>query len=119
MIDNLCCENLPHLIELLQGLPACTPPRYDQRIVVSACSASEQHHAGNRRSRQRITAFVLNPLQRDRLEACGNGVLDDLEECDCGAMEHCEEVDPCCDPITCRLKEGSECSKGLCCDNCK
>jgi hypothetical protein len=68
---------------------------------------------------QSIYVQFFTSLKIDRLESCGNGVLDENEECDCGAIEHCEEVDPCCDPITCRLKEGSECSKGLCCDNCK
>ncbi|XP_004483076.2 disintegrin and metalloproteinase domain-containing protein 1-like [Dasypus novemcinctus] len=45
---------------------------------------------------------------------CGNGVLEDPEECDCGLS--CAS-DPCCES-TCRLKADAECSRGLCCFEC-
>ncbi|XP_021431767.2 disintegrin and metalloproteinase domain-containing protein 8 isoform X1 [Oncorhynchus mykiss] len=49
--------------------------------------------------------------------ACGNGFLDPGEECDCGTVEECKN--PCCDPTTCRLTEGSSCDHGTCCENCQ
>nr|BAB86768.1 fertilin alpha [Mus musculus] len=49
-----------------------------------------------------------------RAANCGNGVVEDLEECDCGS--DCDSH-PCCSP-TCTLKEGAQCSEGLCCYNC-
>uniref|UniRef100_A0A9J7ZC07 ADAM metallopeptidase domain 8b n=2 Tax=Cyprinus carpio TaxID=7962 RepID=A0A9J7ZC07_CYPCA len=48
---------------------------------------------------------------------CGNAFLDPGEECDCGTVEECEN--PCCDPMTCRLSEGSQCAHGDCCENCQ
>uniref|UniRef100_A0A672PVE4 ADAM metallopeptidase domain 8b n=1 Tax=Sinocyclocheilus grahami TaxID=75366 RepID=A0A672PVE4_SINGR len=48
---------------------------------------------------------------------CGNAFLDPGEECDCGTVEECEN--PCCDPMTCRLTEGSQCVHGDCCENCQ
>ncbi|KAL1264011.1 hypothetical protein QQF64_004366 [Cirrhinus molitorella] len=48
---------------------------------------------------------------------CGNAFLDPGEECDCGTVEECEN--PCCDPMTCRLTEGSKCALGDCCENCQ
>ncbi|XP_054838270.1 disintegrin and metalloproteinase domain-containing protein 9-like isoform X2 [Eublepharis macularius] len=48
---------------------------------------------------------------------CGNQIVDKDEECDCGTPEECSS--PCCDAATCKLKSGSECAEGLCCDNCK
>uniref|UniRef100_A0A8C2HE19 ADAM metallopeptidase domain 8b n=1 Tax=Cyprinus carpio TaxID=7962 RepID=A0A8C2HE19_CYPCA len=48
---------------------------------------------------------------------CGNAFLDPGEQCDCGTAEECEN--PCCDPVTCRLTEGSKCAHGDCCENCQ
>ncbi|XP_040923423.1 disintegrin and metalloproteinase domain-containing protein 8 [Toxotes jaculatrix] len=48
---------------------------------------------------------------------CGNALLDPGEECDCGTEGECKN--PCCDPSTCRLTEGSQCAHGPCCDSCQ
>ncbi|XP_053270444.1 zinc metalloproteinase-disintegrin-like 2d [Pleuronectes platessa] len=48
---------------------------------------------------------------------CGNALLDPGEECDCGTVEECRNL--CCEASTCRLKEGSQCAHGPCCDNCQ
>lgn len=48
---------------------------------------------------------------------CGNGYLEDGEECDCGEEEECNN--PCCNASNCTLKEGAECAHGSCCHQCK
>ncbi|KAM9308132.1 disintegrin and metalloproteinase domain-containing protein 22 [Gastrophryne carolinensis] len=49
---------------------------------------------------------------------CGNGFVEAGEECDCGTIEECaKEGGDCCKK--CMLTEGSQCSDGLCCNNCK
>ncbi|XP_052448924.1 zinc metalloproteinase-disintegrin-like batroxstatin-3 [Carassius gibelio] len=48
---------------------------------------------------------------------CGNGFLEMGEECDCGTVQEC--INPCCNAITCKLTEGSQCATGECCENCK
>uniref|UniRef100_A0A663MML4 ADAM metallopeptidase domain 19 n=1 Tax=Athene cunicularia TaxID=194338 RepID=A0A663MML4_ATHCN len=48
---------------------------------------------------------------------CGNGYLEEGEECDCGEVEECNN--PCCDASTCSLKLGAECAHGSCCHQCK
>ncbi|XP_053285079.1 disintegrin and metalloproteinase domain-containing protein 19 isoform X2 [Pleuronectes platessa] len=50
-------------------------------------------------------------------QRCGNGYLEEGEECDCGEEEEC--TSPCCNANNCTLKAGAECAHGICCDNCK
>ncbi|XP_050665177.1 disintegrin and metalloproteinase domain-containing protein 33 [Leptidea sinapis] len=50
---------------------------------------------------------------------CGNGRLDDGEECDCGTIAECQNLNPCCDPFTCRLTKEAQCASGDCCDKCQ
>ncbi|XP_019622694.1 PREDICTED: disintegrin and metalloproteinase domain-containing protein 10-like isoform X1 [Branchiostoma belcheri] len=54
---------------------------------------------------------------------CGNGIVEEGEECDCGYQDHCERTgeDNCCvpagNPNPCKLKPGKQCSpsQGPCC----
>uniref|UniRef100_A0A8C9LAT7 ADAM metallopeptidase domain 22 n=1 Tax=Pavo cristatus TaxID=9049 RepID=A0A8C9LAT7_PAVCR len=49
---------------------------------------------------------------------CGNGFVEDGEECDCGTTAECaSEGGECCN--TCTLTAGSQCSNGLCCRKCR
>ncbi|XP_071988156.1 disintegrin and metalloproteinase domain-containing protein 15-like isoform X3 [Engystomops pustulosus] len=49
---------------------------------------------------------------------CGNLLVEDGEQCDCGLLQDCS--DPCCNASSCRLMPGAECSSdGLCCEKCK
>ncbi|XP_063313611.1 disintegrin and metalloproteinase domain-containing protein 33-like [Pelobates fuscus] len=48
---------------------------------------------------------------------CGNGFLEEGEECDCGEPEEC--TNPCCHANNCTLKAGAQCAHGDCCQNCK
>ncbi|XP_033005320.1 disintegrin and metalloproteinase domain-containing protein 12 isoform X2 [Lacerta agilis] len=48
---------------------------------------------------------------------CGNGYVEEGEECDCGETEEC--TNECCNATTCTLKPGAVCAHGLCCEDCK
>ncbi|XP_078397405.1 disintegrin and metalloproteinase domain-containing protein 12-like [Cetorhinus maximus] len=49
---------------------------------------------------------------------CGNQYVERGEQCDCGKPAECS--DPCCEPLTCKLKSGARCSSiGACCKNCQ
>lgn len=51
---------------------------------------------------------------------CGNGIVEEGEECDCGGEEACKG-NKCCDWKTCKFKPGAVCddSNGECCENCQ
>ncbi|XP_076308141.1 zinc metalloproteinase-disintegrin-like MTP4 isoform X3 [Tachypleus tridentatus] len=50
----------------------------------------------------------------NQYQVCGDGVLDEGEECDCGLKEYC--TNPCCNASTCKLFVNATCSSGECCD---
>ncbi|XP_054564895.1 disintegrin and metalloproteinase domain-containing protein 21-like [Eptesicus fuscus] len=47
---------------------------------------------------------------------CGNSVVEDKEQCDCGTFKQCY-TNPCCDS-DCRFTPGSICNGETCCTNC-
>ncbi|KAK5848733.1 hypothetical protein PBY51_006325 [Eleginops maclovinus] len=48
---------------------------------------------------------------------CGNGFVEDGEECDCGEPDEC--TNDCCNANNCTLKEDAQCAHGVCCEGCK
>ncbi|XP_076980580.1 disintegrin and metalloproteinase domain-containing protein 12 [Tamandua tetradactyla] len=50
-------------------------------------------------------------------QKCGNGYVEEGEECDCGEPEEC--TNRCCNATTCTLKPDAVCAHGLCCDDCR
>ncbi|XP_061665172.1 disintegrin and metalloproteinase domain-containing protein 33 [Syngnathoides biaculeatus] len=48
---------------------------------------------------------------------CGNGFVEDGEECDCGEPDEC--ANDCCHANNCTLKEAAQCAHGVCCQGCK
>ncbi|XP_045364498.2 disintegrin and metalloproteinase domain-containing protein 33 isoform X6 [Camelus bactrianus] len=54
---------------------------------------------------------LLVPLAR-----CGNGFVEEGEECDCGAGQECPGS--CCLAHNCSLRAGAQCTHGDCCARC-
>ena len=48
---------------------------------------------------------------------CGDKIIDNFEECDCGTLKDCSKVS-CCE-TSCILSLGSGCDHGDCCMKCK
>lgn len=57
---------------------------------------------------------IISPQQ------CGNGIVEENEDCDCGGTATCAN-NQCCDPVTCKFKNGATCddSNDDCCKSCK
>ncbi|XP_006082071.1 disintegrin and metalloproteinase domain-containing protein 25-like [Myotis lucifugus] len=68
-------------------------------------------------ARQNCMYVSLNTGNIFTLARCGNSVVEDGEECDCGALHLCME-DPCCES-DCTLSPGAACASGLCCKDCQ
>lgn len=45
---------------------------------------------------------------------CGNGFVEEGEQCDCGLPENCDNT--CCNATTCTLYANASCATGSCCD---
>lgn len=52
---------------------------------------------------------------------CGNGIVEEGEDCDCGGEQSCGD-NQCCDPGTCKFKSGAVCdpaNEECCTDSCQ
>ncbi|XP_066275351.1 disintegrin and metalloproteinase domain-containing protein 12-like [Branchiostoma lanceolatum] len=82
----------------------------------STCSAE-----GLRQALERgVGPCLYNVPDPDRLyggPVCGNGYVEQGEECDCGTIEECNST--CCDPTDCTLLAGAVCDMGGCCQGCQ
>ncbi|XP_068998915.1 disintegrin and metalloproteinase domain-containing protein 22 [Embiotoca jacksoni] len=81
----------------------------------SDCNVEEYHNFLNSGG----GACLFNkPLKLLDPPECGNGFVEPGEECDCGSPAECaKEGDNCCK--NCTLTKDSNCSNGLCCNNCQ
>jgi hypothetical protein len=52
---------------------------------------------------------------------CGNGIVEQGEQCDCGGPDGCG-ANSCCDPTTCQFKQGAQCdpsNEDCCTQSCQ
>lgn len=48
------------------------------------------------------------------ITSCGNGFVEQGEQCDCGPTKIC--TNPCCNATTCQFRTNAKCATGPCCD---
>ncbi|XP_050088009.1 uncharacterized protein LOC126572612 [Anopheles aquasalis] len=95
----------------------------EERCIMSASSSSIAPKHWSRCSIDQLNlAFNhgMNYCLKNKPETlfdspvCGNGFVENGEQCDCGLKEYCENS--CCDPVTCMLHSNASCATGECCD---
>ncbi|XP_074131678.1 disintegrin and metalloproteinase domain-containing protein 33 isoform X1 [Sminthopsis crassicaudata] len=109
--DGCCAEALPEEGGCVMAAATGHPfPR-----VFSTCSRQQLLHFFQKGGGM----CLFNPPDPRLLVLggrCGNGFLEDGEECDCGDVGEC--TDPCCHAHNCTLREGVQCAQGDCCAHC-
>ena len=87
--------------------------RFSECTIGNICSAfaSKQVSTTCLTSNKNVTLITAGE--------CGNGIVEEGEECDCGGTQGCQ-TDTCCDPTTCKFTTGSVCDdmNDECCTNC-
>ncbi|XP_030623982.1 zinc metalloproteinase-disintegrin-like brevilysin H2a [Chanos chanos] len=103
-----CSETSCIMAPVLSFIPPrhfsnCSKANYEQFLRSSPAPTCLQN--------QPAAGLLLTP------PVCGNSLLEEGEQCDCGSVEEC--TDPCCDAASCLFSEGAQCSDGECCKKCK
>ncbi|KAL1773228.1 disintegrin and metalloproteinase domain-containing protein 26A-like [Sigmodon hispidus] len=80
----------------------------------SNCSYEEMYSVINRKT---CLYNIPGTVVRVNLTICGNYLIEEGEQCDCGSYESCQ-IDPCCSE-DCVFKSNAQCAFGLCCKDCK
>ncbi|XP_058405777.1 disintegrin and metalloproteinase domain-containing protein 29 [Diceros bicornis minor] len=91
--------------------------RYDNPPITKFSNCSYSYFWGYSINRAKCLLYTVHTKDIFPLKRCGNGIVEEKEECDCGTLQHCSK-DPCC-LLNCTLSFGSTCSFGLCCKDCK
>ncbi|NWS61601.1 ADAM8 protein, partial [Chunga burmeisteri] len=106
----------------------CPIPKADGGCVMAASVGLVYPKLFSRCSEQDMWQFLGDPRTRCLLNVpradelyggpvCGNQFVERGEQCDCGTPEECSNR--CCNATTCQLREGAECARGDCCQDCK
>ncbi|XP_038621357.1 disintegrin and metalloproteinase domain-containing protein 20-like [Tachyglossus aculeatus] len=117
-------HELGHNFGMLHDLPYCDCAQ--AKCIMDAFPATANAFSNCSYARyvdltsQPQTRCVLGPPD-ERLviapQRCGNGLVEEDEDCDCGSAEECRR-DPCCRE-GCRLRPEAECAYGPCCQDCR
>ncbi|XP_010892661.2 disintegrin and metalloproteinase domain-containing protein 19 isoform X1 [Esox lucius] len=122
-------HEMGHNFGMSHDSPGCCQANPDDGgCIMAAATGHPFPRVFNRCNKQELSRYLgsgggkcLFNLPNTRVmyggQRCGNGYLEEGEECDCGDEEECSS--PCCNANNCTLKAGAECAHGVCCHNCK
>ncbi|VFV30775.1 disintegrin and metalloproteinase [Lynx pardinus] len=116
---------LGHNMGLHHDVPGCICFRRSYCVMtpepglmdtMSNCSYARLHHWISRWDPCMSIPNVLYKNFPYVAPRCGDKIINEAEECDCGSLKDCKE-NKCCE-TNCYLSLGSDCSEGPCCVNC-
>lgn len=84
----------PSTSDKIQAFSACT--------IGNICSAFDRNSVDNSCLRSNRDVQILTEKE------CGNGIVEEGEDCDCGDAESCAG-DSCCNPETCKFADNAVC----------
>ena len=109
--------------------PVCSPSGFGGKYLMHPFS-TETDKANNWKFSS-CSKTSINPVISDKgscfvskkVAFCGDAIIDEGEECDCGPQAQCDQIDPCCNPGDCTLRAGKACtprdlSKPCCNSDC-
>ncbi|KAH0620689.1 hypothetical protein JD844_021371 [Phrynosoma platyrhinos] len=92
--------------------PSCIMASYQEHSdMFSNCSYKDYSKLRNSQ------CLLIMPEKNYTFRYCGNKVVENAEQCDCGSKAECES-DPCCQS-NCMLRSGASCASGHCCVKCQ
>jgi hypothetical protein len=102
------------------GAYIMNPSTGDGITAFSACTVGNICTALGRNSVKSTCLTDNSEVSTITGNQCGNGIVEEGEECDCGGTSGCGS-DSCCDPTTCKYTAGSVCddSNDDCCRSCQ
>uniref|UniRef100_A0A0N5A8L8 Disintegrin and metalloproteinase domain-containing protein 28 n=1 Tax=Syphacia muris TaxID=451379 RepID=A0A0N5A8L8_9BILA len=105
-VDDCQCESETGCI-MAAAASGYTPPTFWSECSLRFLYKSFSHGLGD-------GCLFDQPKELFGGARCGNSIVEEGEECDCGSTVSCSNN--CCDAKTCKLVEGAECATGDCCD---
>lgn len=118
----ILAHEMGHNLGMLHDDSTCTcgrkscimAPAKSNSNKFSNCSYEELYKTITRRT---CLYNIPDDVVRPNLTWCGNSMVEEGEQCDCGSSESCER-DSCCSD-GCVFKPSADCAFGLCCKSCK
>lgn len=123
---GIAAHGLGHIFSMQHDVAGCKcfrrtfcvmAPTPGLNDMFSNCSYTHIHY--RLQGHDECLAYTRGPYNNFPYVAprCGDKIINQREECDCGTLKNCAE-NKCCE-TNCALSLGSDCSEGDCCVNCK
>uniref|UniRef100_F7B972 ADAM metallopeptidase domain 21 n=3 Tax=Xenopus tropicalis TaxID=8364 RepID=F7B972_XENTR len=116
---NLFTHELGHILGMKHDTSGCTCKSGKAACVMANSGLLSLGFSNcNEKDMEMFFASSEASCLWKELSQCGNNILEQGEECDCGSVQECAII-KCCDPTICKLRENAECLSGLCCKDCR